>query len=189
MNYDIYKHARDMAWKFLIDNNVAKLPVNLSEICRNNGYHLLVDKDYKFLGKDEKGATFLRNGEWYILLNPSDTLPVRRYTIAHELGHIYLNHLLYNGKYGRTFGIQDTPKTNDEYQAERFAIDILAPACVLWGLDLHTAKDISEVCNISERAAQIRAERMEVLYRRNRFLTSSLERQVFEQFRPFINNR
>lgn len=31
MNYDIYKHARDMAWKFLIDNNVTKLPVNLME--------------------------------------------------------------------------------------------------------------------------------------------------------------
>lgn len=90
-----------------------------------------------------------------------------------------------DGKYFRTF---DNSNSN-EYEAERFAIDILAPACVLWGLDLHTAKDISEACNISERAAQIRAERMEVLYRRNRFLTSSLERQVFEQFRPFINNR
>lgn len=188
-NYDIYKHARDMAWKFLIENNVSELPINLSAICKNNGYHLLADKDYIFLEEKEKGATFLRNGEWYIVLNPSDTLSVQRYTLAHEIGHIYLAHPLCNGKYGRTFGIQGIPKTPDEYQAERFAIDVLAPACVLWGLNLHTAKDISEACHISMTAAQRRAERMKVLYQRNRFLTSSLERQVFEQFRPFINHK
>jgi len=40
-----------------------------------------------------------------------------------------------NGKYTRTFEINN----QCEYQAERFAIDILAPACVLWGLNLHMA--------------------------------------------------
>lgn len=73
-----------------------------------------------------------------------------------------------------------------EYQAERFAIDILAPACVLWGLNLHTTKDISEVCNISMASAQRRAERMETLYRRNMFLSHPLERQAFQQFKKFI---
>lgn len=73
-----------------------------------------------------------------------------------------------------------------EYQAERFAIDILAPACVLWGLNLHTAEDIAKVCNISMQSAHIRAERMEILYKRNKFLTSPLEKQVFEQFSDFI---
>ena len=188
-NYDIYKHARDMAWKFLIENNVSKLPVNLSEICKSNNYRLFFDTKHQFLGENDRGTTFLRDGQWYIVLNYFDTLSVQRYTLAHELGHIYLNHLLCNGRYGRTFGVQGIPKTPNEYQAERFAIDILAPACVLWGLNLHTAKDISEACNISERAAQRRAERMEVLYRRNMFLSHPLERQVFQQFKPFINNR
>lgn len=130
----------------------------------------------------ERGATITDGSVTYILLK-RDTIPAMRYTTAHELGHIVLGHTLKNGKIGRTFIMDD----EQEYQAERFAIDILAPACVLWGLDLHTAKDISKVCNISERAAQIRAERMEVLYKRNKFLTSPLECKVFQQFRQFIS--
>lgn len=186
-NYDIYKQARDMAWKFLIKNNVTELPVNLTKICQSNDYHLLLDSKHMFLGDNDRGVSFLKDGQWYIILNSSDTPLVRRYTLAHELGHIYLEHPLCDGKYGRTFGIQSIPKSDIEYQAERFAIDILAPACVLWGLGLHTANDISRVCNISIQSAQIRAERMTVLYKRNMFLLHPLERQVFEQFKPFIN--
>lgn len=178
MAYDIYKQARDTAWKFLIDNHVTSLPVKLSAICRQRGISLLYDHDRKCLPRNERGCTFIDcMGKFSIVLNPDDSIVIQRYTIAHELGHIFLNHFT-----------EKTMSSSDmEYQAERFAIDILAPACVLWGLDLHTTKDISKVCNISERAAQIRAERMEVLYKRNKFLTSPLERQVFEQFRPFIS--
>lgn len=187
-NYDIYKQARDMAWKFLIENNVTELPVNLTKICQNNNYRLLLDSKHTFLDVNDRGVSFFKDGQWHIILTPSETLSARRYTLAHELGHIYLGHIN-GGKYGRLDGIQEISKTDDEYQAERFAIDILSPACVLWGLGLHTANDISEVCNISITAAQRRAERMAVLYQRNKFLTSPLEKQVFEQFRPFINNR
>ena len=108
------------------------------------------------------------NGQWYIIVDDFNHITVQRYSIAHEIGHILLG------------------KDISEYEAERFAINILAPACVLWGLNLHTAKDISELCNISMKSAQIRAKRMEILYSRNKFLTSPLERQVFEQFFDFI---
>lgn len=187
-NYDIYKYARDMAWKFLIDNKVTELPVNLLEICKNNGYNLLLDRNYIFLDKKERGTTFFRDGKWYILLNPSDTFSVRRYTVAHEIGHIILGHFQ-NGENGSCSSYQDISKADKECQAERFAIDVLAPACVLWGLDLHTATDISKACNISMQSAVIRSERMKVLYKRNRFLTSPLEKQVFEQFKPFLNKK
>lgn len=178
MSYDIYKKARDSAWKFLIDNHVTCLPVKLSAICRQSGISLLYDHDRKYLSGNERGCTLIDDEKRFsIVLNPDDIIAVQRYTIAHELGHIFLDH----------FVNQTMSSSNMEYQAERFAIDILAPACVLWGLDLHTAKDISEVCNISERAAQIRAERMKILYRRNMFLSHPLERQVFQQFKQFIS--
>lgn len=177
MTYDIYNQARDAAWKFLIDNHVTSLPVKLSAICRQKGISLLYDHDRKYLSGNEKGCTFIDSmGRFSIVLNPADSTVVQRYTIAHELGHIFLGHFT-----GHTMSNSDM-----EYQAERFAIDILAPACVLWGLDLHTAKDISEVCNISISAAQIRAKRMTLLYNRNKFLTLPLERQVFKQFSDFI---
>ena len=186
-NYDIYKQARNTAWNFLIDNGVSELPVNLLSICKNNGYRVFLDSKYIFLGSENRGATFIKNGQWHIILNASDSLPVQRYSLAHELGHIYLNHKLYDGKYGRSFGIQSILQAPEEYQAERFAIDILAPACVLWGLGLHSAEDIAKICNISATSAQRRAERMEILYDRNMFLSHLLERQVFNQFKDFIS--
>ncbi len=185
--YDIYKHARDKAWQFLIDNKITELPINLLDICQKNGYKLLSDSNKAFLSDNDRGISFLKGGQWHIVLNASDSVAVRRYTLAHELGHIYLNHPLHDMKYGRSFGIQRTPKTPEEYQAERFAIDILAPACVLYGLNLHTADEIASVCNISMQAAIYRAERMAVLYKRNKFLSHPLEQAVFEQFGNFID--
>lgn len=177
MTYDIYKKARDIAWKFLIDNHVDSLPIKLSAICRRNGISLVYDHDRKYLSERERGCTFIDGmGKFSIVLNPDDSILIQRYTIAHELGHIFLDHFV-----NKTMSSLDM-----EYQAERFAIDILAPACVLWGLNLHTTKDIAEICNISISAARRRAERMRTLYNRNKFLISPLEKQVFKQFADFI---
>lgn len=179
MTYYTYKQARDVAWKFLTDNHVDSLPVKLSAICRRRGISLVYDYDGKYLSGNEKGCTFIdAEKRFNIVLNPDDSTAVQRYTTAHELGHIFLGHFT-----GHTMSSSDM-----EYQAERFAIDILAPACVLWGLNLHTAEDIADVCIISMKAAQIRAERMEILYKRNKFMTAPLERKVFEQFSDFIKH-
>lgn len=177
MIHDIYKQARDTAWRFLIDNRVNSLPVKLSAVCRQNSIALLYD-NARYLSETRRGITFVDdNGGFNIVLNPRDSVTVQRYTIAHELGHIVLGH--FNGNI--------LSPSDMEYQADRFAIDILAPACVLWGLNLHTAEDIAKICNISMQSAQIRAERMEILYKRNKFLISPLEKQGFEQFSGFIN--
>lgn len=69
-----------------------------------------------------------------------------------------------------------------------FAARVLAPACVLWGLGLHTPEEIASACNISFSAAQVRAKRMDELYRRQKFLTSPLEKQLFERFFDYIEN-
>lgn len=178
--YGIYKGARDGSWRLLLDNKIDSLPVNINVIANN--MDLKIRKDTQgILLPSERGATITDGTKTYILLKPS-SIEVMRYTTAHELGHIFLGHSMKYGRYGRTF-IMDTPQ---EYQAERFAIDILAPACVLWGLGLHTQQQIAEVCNISMTAAVKRAKRMEELYRRNMFLSHPLERQVYRQFEKFI---
>ena len=35
-NYNIYTHARNAAWRFLLDNDVKQLPIGLSHLCHNN---------------------------------------------------------------------------------------------------------------------------------------------------------
>lgn len=170
LNYGIYKTARNASWQCLIDCDIHSLPVRPVEIAKH--YNIKCKKmQSNKLGCSAKIKTIF--GKTYILYNADDTRERQRYSIMHELGHYLLGHHNYN--------------EDDEYQAERFAIDILAPACVLWGLNLHTAQEISDVCNISITSAQRRAERMEVLYQRNMFLSHPLERAVFNQFRDFMN--
>ena len=179
--YGIYQKSRNASWQFLIDNNINKLPVSLGVVCKNLHYKILEDSKIHYLQANQRGISFCKDDIWYIVLQDKLNPPTQRYTLAHELGHIFLGHPLIDGKYGRTFA-----SSPEEYQAERFAIDILAPACVLWGLNLHSAEDIAKVCNISMTSAQKRARRMEELYRRNMFLSHPLERKVYQQFKKFI---
>lgn len=181
-SYGIYQKSRNASWQFLVDNKIDSLPVMLDDICRQNKYIICKDSKIHYLKPKQLGATFYANNEWYIIFSDSVNIQAQRYTIAHELGHIFLGHPMVDGKYGRTFIID----SSEEYQAERFAIDILAPACVLWGLNLHTPQEIAEICNISMTSATKRAIRMEELYRRNMFLSHPLERQVFKQFEKFM---
>lgn len=174
MNYEIYKTARNTSWKFLIQQNVTSLPVNLKKIVSEMG--IIIKKDSGLLDSNENGRIINNNGQLVIIVRDISTAQ-NRYTIMHEIGHIV---------FGHADGITNDV---DEYTVERFAIDVLATACVLWGLDLHSAEDIANVCNISITSAQRRAERMRILYDRNMFLSHPLERQVFEQFRDFINNQ
>jgi len=77
MAHDIYKKARDIAWKFLIDNHVDSLPVKLSAICRQKKISLLYDHDRKYLSGNEKGCTFIDSmGRFSIVLNPADSTAI-----------------------------------------------------------------------------------------------------------------
>lgn len=70
-----------------------------------------------------------------------------------------------------------------EQTANVFASRLLAPACVLWGCGVQSAEDIAQLCDISRAAAEFRWSRMQELYRRQRFLTSPLERLVYAHSR------
>ena len=176
MHYEIYKNARDASWRFLIQHKICSLPVDLKSII--SAMKIEVKRDNSdILHTNERGRTINENEDLYIIVR-NDPVPQKRYTIMHEIGHIVLGHT-------DTSGRSDI----DEYAAERFATGVLAPACVIWGIGVKTAEEIAELCNISITSAKIREKRMQELYTRNKFLTSPLERQVFEQFTDFINNK
>lgn len=102
---------------------------------------------------------------------------------GHELGHLVLGHVSQYTLVNREPSRGENPV---EQVANVFASRLLAPARVLWGCNARTPEDIMRLCKISRCAAEFRTERMAVLYRRNRFLASPLERRVFRQFLPFI---
>lgn len=185
LNYGIYKKSRNASWQCLIDFKVNTLPVKLSDIAKAADIAILRNSKVNFLNSGQSGKTILQNNKFYIIYNDTEPLRRCRFTIAHELGHIFLGHLLVNTQQYRTFSIND----DTESQANIFARDLLAPACVLHELKVLNAKDISELCNISLEAAEYRAQRMKTLEQRNAWYLSNLERQVYKQFENFIKTK
>ena len=196
MDYSKYKQSRDLTWQILINHNVSVLPVKVSQICRVMNIRIFsYSKGYKYIANfndyalNNDGFTF----DNCIFYNDQCNAGRQRFTVAHELGHC----LLHGGKglYNREPTSTDQPI---EQEANVFASRLLAPACVLWGLNVKNAKQISDLCNISMQSAEFRMERMSELYRREQdflqrygkscFLMSDLEKQVYKQFKPFIES-
>lgn len=188
MNYGKYRNARDASWMCIIDYNIRALPVKLTDIARRA--NIMVFKysevDQSRLSEGESGATFFEKDTIYIVYRDTEPKERCRFTIAHELGHIFLGHKLIGNNVLQKF---DVSKPEIEQEADVFASRLLAPACVLWGLNLHTAEEIAAACNITISAARARAERMKVLYRRGKFLTSPLEKRVYKQFEDYIKSK
>lgn len=198
MDYTKYKSSRDLSWKILIQNNISRLPVKISAICHTMGFKTISYKQIPHatiarLGLSERmryndGFTFERA----IFYNDKCSIARQRFTIAHELGHC----LMHNGRelYNREPSENDDPL---ECEANVFASRVLAPACVLWGIGVTSAEEISHLCNISLQSAEFRFERMKELYARERsflarrgrscFLLSPLEQQVYNQFQQYIS--
>lgn len=183
MDYAKYKNVRNASWQCLLDCNIRSLPVPIGGIYRIYDIDV-IDDSCNYLSKDESGRIVRINSDIVIVINNTEPKSRCRFSIAHELGHFLLGHL--GDDVTQLNRARTEVKPELETQADMFAARLLAPACVLWGLNLHTAEEISEACNISLQAAGYRAERMKELYRRNRFLTSPLERKLYDQFRDFI---
>lgn len=194
MDYRDYQRARDAAWRILLDCKIDCLPVDLNTICRKlkirimtygQGAKIIERANLGQIAPRTDGLTFYIGRTPFVLFDERMPPARAKFTVAHEVGHIILEHV----QPGGVTATNREPHPGDapeERAANQFAARLLAPACVLWGLDVHTPEEIVALCHISRQAAQFRADRMDELYRRNKFLTSPLEREVYRQFQPFI---
>lgn len=179
MNYSAYQNSRNLAWEVLLQEQVTCLPVKTSRVCRQMG----ISVRYYDPEDENDGYSTILDGKPVIFVKQDCLRARQRFTVAHELGHILLGHV---GEYTL---VNREPSSKDnpiEQAANVFASRLLAPACVLWALDAWTAEDIMRLCDISRQAAEYRAARMAELRQRGKFLSHPLERQVYEQFRGFI---
>lgn len=182
MNYRKYQKSRDLAWKILLNEGVQELPVDIVGLCRKMGIRV-----QHYISADQNdGYCTIFLGRPRIFVSSTCTPERQRFTIAHELGHILLGHVGEHQLVNREPASTDNPI---EQEANVFASRILAPACVLWALNARSPEEISDLCRISYQAASYRAERMAILYARNKFLTSPLERKVHDQFAEFIRRK
>ena len=195
-----YAKSRDLAWKILINSGASSLPIDVTAICKKERISLFTYKQAEELIKDlgldesiEDNDAFSINS----MIFYDDTKPRerQRFSIAHELGHIFL-HSESSGK-ATVYNREPSPNDNPlETEANIFASRLLAPLCVLQFLNLNSIKEISELCVISFSAAKLRFARLCEIRRRNSerrksknhgtFLISKLERELVENFKDFI---
>ena len=204
--YQRYQEARDTAWRALLRLEEKRRPTDVDALCRQLGVeiHPFPAAEEKALSRCVRQAgggvcVSLRiRGQWHVFLR-LDRLDEsqRRFAVAHELGHLLLSHETRSLAPGvRAFesrenqgDLMDDPQDLDDYAADIFAIRLLAPACVLHELHVDQSGRIMALCGMPPRAAALRAERMTLLNERDVFYNHPLERQVRDQFLPFIQSR
>lgn len=204
--YRYYQEARDTAWRALLRLPEKRLPVDIDSLALQVGMtvHPFPDEREEprlaaFMnGMEDANCVSLRiRGAWHIFLRENRlNEPQRRFAVAHELGHLLLAHPTRTLSPGvRAFesrenqgDIIEDPDDLTDYAADIFAIRVLAPACLLHELNVEKSGDIAALCALPPRAAALRAERMELLNERNAFYSHALERQVRDQFLPFLRS-
>lgn len=187
MYYGAYKDIRDSAWHCLIDFDLDCLPIDVLKIARTAGIRVVRNSLVSDLLPGENGKAYYDGKTWTIIYQDKNPSPLSRFTIAHELGHIFLGHDLKHAKYTDAQEFIGKPKS--ELQADMFALRLLCPACVLHELNLQTATEIASTCRIPLAMAKLRATRMHELNKRNKFLSHPLEQEVYKNFEAYLTYR
>lgn len=166
----VIETVQEKALQTLLDYKINKLPVHLTDICRIKGIRILKNSDAHQLREGEFGLAIKQCEKWYIVYDDTDTIQQIRFTVAHELGHLVLNHNMY------------TPTKTMELEADLFAVFLLMPLCVLRGIGILNPEEVAALCNVDLETYRYRTE-LSPLH--NMFLSHS-EEKVYEQFSNFI---
>lgn len=132
----------------LHNSGVNTLPVDLEAIW--SSYNIIVvsytkAKKYVRVNESIDGCMVYMGSKRLIIFNEK-AYPARiRWTIAHEIGHVLLNH-----------HIDDKSYPVKEAEANYFAEQLLMPLAVLDKLGVKTAKAIAKTCDVSMQAAKYR---------------------------------
>lgn len=115
----------------LAQYNINQAPIDVAWIARENKI-IVAERDN--LPEDISGALDLRDNKPIILINGNQHIHRKRFTIAHELGHFFLNHT--DGVHidKKLFFRNQTSSLGAsmiEREANRFAAELLMPEDML----------------------------------------------------------
>jgi Zn-dependent peptidase ImmA (M78 family) len=138
--------------------------------------------------KSESGCCFLRNGKYVILYNDDKSICKQRiiFTLAHELGHIILDHFnIYHLNILSDNHNNHKLKNQIEDEAEYFAACLLCPLPILTKIQIKSEIEIQKVFNLSKSASVI-AWRQFKSY--DRTLNIACHNKFLKLFADFISN-
>lgn len=187
---------REIAWKFLMDQKIDKLPVSALAVARNSGYKVItynefadqigMTTDYLIEKYDNDGFVFWSKADscFTICYNQSLPFTASRWTVMHEIAHIVLKHV--TPETPTLTRIRKIEHPRFERESDGFTRRVLCPSIVLHDCKALEVSEIMELCGISEEAARYRSDYIKKLEARNKWRTSHLEVEVEKQFKMFI---
>lgn len=104
------------------------LPINVTKLAKEHGAKIVIDD---LTSSHLSGFAFQKNNEKIIGVNESESEERKRFTIAHELGHLFLHKNAVNYDQGGIMLFRDGHSSEGtdlrEVQANRFAAELLMP--------------------------------------------------------------
>lgn len=167
--YARYDYCNKKACEFLEEYDIRSFPFNVEKIIHDSKWGLVTYSDLmkqfscdrdtviRCLGSED-GYTQLDNVNYCISYNDEERLGDRkRFTLMHEIGHIYLGHLI-DFEATRLYRGSLTKQENKvlENEANAFARNVLVPTTLLRQLKNKNASNISKQFGITYKAAETR---------------------------------
>lgn len=174
-----YAYARQRAYRLLCELEIERLPVDpwkvatslpnvhvckwtdLRDNC-NDDDPLFIDKE----GADAKTQHLRGQADYLVVYDDRvENYQRVRWTIAHEIGHIVLGHLV---SFEATALCRGSLTEKDykvlEREADTFAVNLLAPMTIINRLpSIQTKADIMKLCNLSGEASDNCMEELRLL--------------------------
>lgn len=156
-NYYLYTTINNFYKRAMIPNISDEIPniTPLETYVQKTRWKLFVYDDEKLKEISKDGFTLYKDGRYNIFISKLENKSKRnRFTLAHEVGHIVLNHhkllkndlIKYNAKTKNIF----------ERQANVFAENILMPVHLVNKFRYEDIEDLSRIFEVSKSMAEVR---------------------------------
>lgn len=195
--------AAEQARLFLLDQKVRSLPIDVKSLIKATGKCTIKTYSKKIqtsgetlkdiideLGEDGTTLFTPKTNRYVIVIN--DLVRYKRritWTLAHELGHVVLNHLADFDKTKLCRGglsVNEYKVLDDE--ADAFAAELLSPIIVMVQADWTAKSDLYNKCLLSDKAATNRSKSICAVQKvKNRYFL--YEEALYNQFNDFIIQR
>jgi Zn-dependent peptidase ImmA (M78 family) len=163
------------------------LKVDVDNFAKHHGFEI---KDYAFQSVEItldtiSGALIVQNGIKTIGVNQFENAVRKRFTIAHELGHFFLNHGMKDGIKLDTYKLyrnddSSTGNKEEEIQANAFAAALLMPQKHLIDEFLRLTNNINDNLKVIESlASSFDVSQISMSYRLNRLGLMETEKYIF----------
>jgi len=185
-----YGYVYKKVTEFIIENAIVNFPIDIKKIANSKGWATYSYREAEFLGMPEEycyrifgknGGTSPDDGDNIIFYNDNPTENVEgriRFTLTHEVGHIYLNHF-------SDFDYANISKIEHKYLEDEvncFARNVLSPIVLVDYLNL-SESNIINIFGMTNSAAVVR---LKLKHSDMYWTTNDDYNLLLEHFKPFI---